>query len=249
MALKAIIIDDEPNAREKLQLMTERYCKDVVIAATAKDAEEGLAAIKEHAPDLIFLDIEMPVLTGFDMLKQIPEINFEIIFTTAHDQYAIKAIRFSALDYLLKPIDLDQLQQAVQKAAERRTEKSSALQYQSLKANLHKPHAAMDQLAVPAQTGMIFLKVSDIIYCEADSNYTRIILNDKRKIVSTRTLKEYEEMLDDNGFIRIHHSWLINKAHVKQYIKGEGGQVIMNDGTSLDVSRRKKDHVIERLKN
>src|SRR5258705_279215 len=149
MPLKVIIIDDEPNAREKLQLMTERYCKDVQVAALAKDAEEGLAAIKEHQPDLIFLDIEMPVLTGFDMLQQIPEIIFA----------------------------------------------------------------------------------------------------NKQKIVSTRTLKEYEEMLDDSGFIRIHHSWLINKAYVKQYIKGEGGQVIMNDGTSLDVSRRKKDYVIEKLKN
>ena len=248
MSLKAIIIDDEPNAREKLQLMMERYCKDVQVAALAKDAEEGLAAIKEYQPDLVFLDIEMPVLTGFDMLRQIPEINFEIIFTTAHDQYAIKAIKFSALDYLLKPIDLDQLQQAVQKAAERRNQKSSALQYQSLKENLQKQHTAMDQLAVPAQTGMIFLKVNEIVYCEADSNYTKIILNNKQKIISTRTLKEYEEMLEDSGFIRIHHSWLINKAHVKQYIKGEGGQVIMNDGTSLDVSRRKKDLVIERLK-
>jgi two-component system LytT family response regulator len=248
MLLKAIIIDDEPHAREKLQLMTERYCKDLQILAIAKDAEEGLAAIKEHQPDLIFLDIEMPVLTGFDMLKQISEINFEIIFTTAHDHYAIKAIKFSALDYLLKPIDLDQLQQAVQKAAARRNEKSSAQQYLSLKENLRKPQA-MEQLAVPAQTGMIFLKVSDIIYCEADSNYTKIFLTNKQKIISTRTLKEYEEMLDDNGFIRIHHSWLINKAHVKQYIKGEGGQVVMNDGTTLDVSRRKKEQVIERLKN
>ncbi len=246
--LKAIIIDDEPNAREKLQLMVERYCTGVQVAAVAKDAEEGLAAIKEHQPGLIFLDIEMPVLTGFDMLRQVPEINFEIIFTTAHDQYAIRAIKFSALDYLLKPIDLDQLQEAVQKAALRREEKTSADQYKVLKDNLQKP-SAMEQLAVPAQTGMVFLKVSDIIYCEADSNYTKIFMTGKQKIISTRTLKEYEELLYDSDFIRIHHSWLINKLHVKQYIKGEGGQVIMNDGTALDVSRRKKDDVVARLKN
>ena len=247
--LKAVIIDDEPNAREKMQLMLDRYCKDVQVMARAKDAEEGIAAINEHRPDLIFLDIEMPVLTGFDMLKQIPEINFEIIFTTAHDHYAIKAIKFSALDYLLKPIDLDQLQEAVKKVAERKTEKSSLAQYQTLKDNLQKQHTAMDQLAVPAHTGMIFIKVPDIIYCEADSNYTKIFLGDKQKIVSSRTLKEYEELLEDSGFIRIHHSYLVNKIHVRQYLKGEGGQIVMNNGIALDVSRRKKEQVLEKLKN
>jgi len=248
MILKAIIVDDEPNAREKLQLMIERFCRDVEVCGVARDAEEGLAMIGKHQPDLVFLDIEMPVLTGFDMLKQIPEINFEIIFTTAHDEYAIRAIKFSALDYLLKPIDLEQLQLAIQKAATRKTEKTSTQQYLSLKENLSKP-SAMEQLAVPAQTGMLFLKVRDIVYCEADSNYTKIMMLNKQKVVSTRTLKEYEELLTETGFIRIHHSWLINKTHVKQYVKGEGGQVIMNDGTALDVSRRKKEYVIERLKN
>lgn len=248
MQIKAIIIDDEPNAREKLQLMAERYCKDLEIAATAKDAEEGIAAIEKHKPNLIFLDIEMPVLTGFDMLRRLPEINFEIIFTTAHDQYAMRAIKFSALDYLLKPVDLEQLQDAVQKAVERRKEKSSAQQYQLLKDNLNKPQQTLEQIAVPAQTGMLFLKVADILYCEADSNYTKIILQNKQKIISTRTLKEYEELLQENGFIRIHHSYLINKLHVQKYIKGEGGQIVMSDGNTLDVSRRKKDDVIEKLK-
>ncbi len=247
--LKAVIIDDEPNAREKMQLLLERYCKDVQVMALAKDADEGIAAIQEHKPDLIFLDIEMPVLTGFDMLKKIPEINFEIIFTTAHDHYAIKAIKFSALDYLLKPIDLDQLQEAVKKVAGRKTEKTSLAQYQMLKNNLEKKHSAMEQLSVPAQTGMIFIKVPDIVYCEADSNYTKIFLHNKQKIVSSRTLKEYEELLDESGFIRIHHSYLVNKIHVREYLKGEGGQILMNDGTALDVSRRKKEQVLEKLKN
>lgn len=248
--LKAIIIDDEPNAREKLRLMLEKYCKeDIQVIAMARDASEGLTAIQQHQPDLIFLDIEMPVLTGFDMLKQIPEFNFEIIFTTAHDHYAIKAIKFSALDYLLKPIDLEQLQASIKKAAERRTDKLSLSQYKTLKENLQKPQHAMDQLAIPAQTGMIFIKVPDIIYCEADSNYTKIFLSNKQKIVSSRTLKEYEELLEDSGFIRIHHSYLVNKIHVRQYLKGEGGQLLMNDGTALDVSRRKKEAVLEKLKN
>lgn len=246
--LKSIIIDDEPNAREKLQLILERYCKDVQVLALARDAQEGLEAIHQHQPDLVFLDIEMPVLTGFDMLKQLPEINFEIIFTTAHDHYAIKAIKFSALDYLLKPIDLEQLQSAIKKAAERRKDKLSISQYQTLKENLDKQQHQMDQLAIPAQTGMLFVKVQDIIYCEADSNYTKIFLANKQKIVSSRTLKEYEELLEDSGFIRTHHSYLVNKALVQQYIKGEGGQLLMKDGTALDVSRRKKEWVLEKLK-
>jgi two-component system, LytTR family, response regulator len=246
--LKAVIIDDEPNAREKLQLLLERYCTDVSIMGSAKDVEEGLAAIRLHAPDLVFLDIEMPVWTGFDLLKELEQIDFGIIFTTAHDHYAIKAIKFSALDYLLKPIDLDQLKEAVQKAAERKAEKNSVVQYRILTENLEKQHAPMEQLAVPAQTGMIFIRTGDIVYCEADSNYTKIFLQNGQKIVSSRTLKEYEELLADNGFIRIHHSHLINKNHVREYIKGEGGQVIMKDGMALTVSRRKKEEVIAKLK-
>lgn len=246
--LKAVIIDDEPNAREKMQLLLEKYCRDVTVVASAADATAGAAAIEQQQPDIVFLDIEMPVLSGFDMLKQLPSINFEIIFTTAHDHYAIKAIKFSALDYLLKPIDLDQLQEAVQKAMDRRKEKNSAQQYQTLRENLGKEQASMEQMAIPSQTGMIFIKVQDILHCEADSNYTKLFLSTGQKIVSSRTLKEYEDLLDEQGFIRIHHSHLVNKNHIAEYIKGEGGQVRMKDGTTLTVSRRKKEEVLERLK-
>jgi len=247
--LKAVIIDDEPHAREKMLLLLQRYCPEVVVMGTAKDAAEGLAAIAVHKPDLVFLDIEMPVLSGFDLLRQLDSINFEIIFATAHDHYAIKAIKFSALDYLVKPIDFEQMQNAVQKAARRIEEKTSIIQYQVLKENIQQTQAPMlQQLAIPAQTGMSFVKVSDILYCEADSNYTHIYLMNKQKVVSSRVLKEYEELLKDNGFIRIHHSHLVNRAHIIQYIKGEGGQVILKGGVSLSVSRRKKEEVMERLK-
>jgi two-component system, LytTR family, response regulator len=246
--LKAVIIDDEPHAREKMLLLLQKYCPEVVVMATAKDATEGLSIIARHQPDLVFLDIEMPVLSGFDLLRQLESINFEIIFATAHDQYAIKAIKFSALDYLIKPIDFEQMQNAVHKAAKRIEEKTSAIQYQVLKENLQHTQTPMEQLAIPAQSGMLFVKVSDILYCEADSNYTHIYFTNKQKIVSSRVLKEYEELLKDNGFIRIHHSHLINRAHVAQYIKGEGGLVILRGGVSLSVSRRKKEEVIDKLK-
>jgi two-component system LytT family response regulator len=247
--LKTIIIDDEPHAREKLELLLRKYCKDVEIVATAKNADEGIAAINRHKPDLVFLDVEMPVLSGFDMLKLLPKIDFDIIFATAHDQYAIRAIKFTALDYLLKPIDTEQLQEAVQKAGDRSSTKAMQQQYDVLKENLASKSREMEQLAIPSQQGLIFIKVSDLIRCEADSNYTWFFLANKTKIVSSKTLKEYEEMLSDSGFVRIHSAHLINKKHLKQYIKGEGGEVLMNDGTLLDVSRRRKQAVMEALKN
>lgn len=245
--LKAVIVEDEPNAREKLQLILQRYCPDVRVLAQAANAAEGLTAIRDCRPDIVFLDIEMPLMTGFEMLQQIPKIDFEIIFTTAHDNYAIRAIQFSALDYLLKPVDFEQLQLAVKKAAERRMDKHSLEQYRTLQENLQKPQHAMDQLAVPSQAGMIFIKIPDITYCEASSNYTRIHLANQQQLLSSRTLKDYEQMLEESGFVRIHHSYLVNKSHVRQYVSKEGGQVQLKDGTMLDVSRRKKEQVLEKL--
>jgi len=246
--LSTIIIDDEPAAREKLQLLIEKYCAGKIeLVSICKSPEEGLDAIARFNPDLIFLDVEMPSMTGFDMLKRIPKINFQVIFTTAHDHYAIKAIKFSALDYLLKPIDLEQLQEAVNKAIERKPERQPA-QYESFVENI-KEGGKLENLSIPTASGLVFVKVNDIIRCESSSNYTVFFLTSKDQIVATRTLKEFEELLDESGFIRIHHSHLINKLHLKQYIKGAGGQVIMSDGKTLDVSRRKKDEVMEKLKN
>lgn len=246
--LRTIIIDDEPHAREKLALMLERYCTEVQVVATAKDGSEGLHAIAEHQPDLVFLDIEMPQMTGFDMLRQVPKINFEVIFATAHDHYAIKAIKFSALDYLLKPIDLDQLREAIERAQQRRAAPHALAQYESLQENLGKSAADIKRIAIPSQNGMLFVRTDEVVRCEADSNYTILYLANKQKLVSTRSLKEYENLLADDGFLRIHHSYLINRAHLVRYIKGEGGQVVMDDGTTWDVSRRKKDEFLGKLK-
>ena len=232
--LNTIIIDDEPAAREKIQLLLEKYCFDKIkISAVCKSPEEGLKAIAEINPDLIFLDVEMPSMTGFDMLKRIPKINFQIIFTTAHDHYAIRAIKFSALDYLLKPIDLEQLQEAVNKAIEKSSEKRG-VQYEGFVENI-KEGNRLENLSIPTSNGLVFVKVNDIIRCESSSNYTIFFLSSKDQIVATKTMKEFEELLEDSGFIRIHHSHLINKLHLKQYIKGAGGQVVMSDGKTLDV--------------
>jgi two-component system, LytTR family, response regulator len=248
--LKTIIIDDEPAAREKLELLLKKYCaSQIELVAICKSAEEGMKSIASHAPDLVFLDVEMPAMTGFDMLKRLPKIDFEIIFTTAHDHYAIKAIKFSALDYLLKPIDLEQLQEAVNNAVSKRGEKTNIPQYESFVENITGTNKKLENLSIPTSNGMVFVKVNDIIRCESASNYTVFYITNKDQIVATRTLKEFEELLEESEFIRIHHSHLINKIHLKQYIKGAGGQVIMSDGKTLDVSRRKKDEVMEKLKS
>jgi len=246
--LSTIIIDDEPAAREKLQLLLEKYCSDkIALAAVCKSPEEGMEAIAKYNPDLVFLDVEMPTMTGFDMLKRIPKINFHVIFSTAHDHYAIRAIKFSALDYLLKPVDLEQLQDAVNKAVEKSPERKPA-QYEGFVENI-KQGNKLENLSIPTSSGLVFVKLNDIIRCESSSNYTVFFLTNRDQVVATRTLKEFEDLLEESGFIRIHHSHLINKLHLRQYIKGAGGQVIMSDGKALDVSRRKKDEVMDKLKN
>lgn len=248
--LRALIIDDEPAAREKLQLLLEKYCAGRIrVEALCKSAEEGLESISKYRPDLVFLDVEMPSMTGFDMLKKINPIQFEVIFTTAHNHYAIKAIKFSALDYLLKPIDLEQLQEAVNRAVEKRGQVNAPEQYHHFVENIRNPNQKLDNLSIPTAKGMVFVKTEDIIRCESASNYTIFYLTNKDQVVATRTLKEFEELLDESGFVRIHHSHLINKHHLREYIKGAGGQVVMADGKTLDVSRRKKDEVMEKLKN
>ena len=245
--LSTIIIDDEPAAREKLQLLLEKYCSDkITLAEICKSPEEGMDAIAKHRPDLIFLDVEMPTMTGFDMLRKIGKVNFEVIFTTAHDHYAIKAIKFSALDYLLKPIDLEQLQDAIIKAVEKKGMMHAARRVENFIGNMEAKEK-LSSLSVPTSNGFMMMKVEDIVWCSAVNYYTVVHLKDKSEVIATRTLKEFEELLSDSGFIRIHHSHMINIAHLKRYIKGTGGQVEMSDGKTLDVSRRKKDELLLKI--
>jgi two-component system, LytTR family, response regulator len=247
MQLKTIIIDDEPAAREKLQMLVEKYCSgNIRLVDVCRSAEEGLKAIEKHHPDLVFLDVEMPSMTGFDMLRKIGKIPFDVIFTTAHDHYAIKAIKFSALDYLLKPIDLEMLQESVQKALEKRGQHDADKRYDNFVENLDVKEK-LSTLSVPSSDGFQMLKVNDIIWCEAVNYYCILHLMNKQQVVASKPLKEFEELLNDSGFARIHHSHMINLSHLKRYIKGAGGQVEMSDGKVLDVSRRKKDELLLRL--
>lgn len=243
--LKSVIIDDEFNSRESLKMLLESYCENVEVCALCQNVGEALKAIATHQPDLVFLDIQLQRETGFDLLAQIKDPTFDVIFTTAFSEYAIKAFRFSALDYLLKPIDPNELQQAVQKAHKKSPQKNLGQLHQMIQ-NLNTSQQNY-KLALPTADGLIFIAVGDIAYCEADSNYTIIHLKDQKKYVVSRTLKEYEELLAEHNFFRIHHSYLVNLNVVKQYVRGEGGYVVINDNISLDVSKRKKDAFLERI--
>ena len=244
--VKAMIIDDEPYCCESLAILLEEYCPEVTVTGIFYDGSDALIAIRKQAPDLIFLDVEMPKMNGFDMLKQLPTVNFEIIFTTSYDQYALKAIRFSAIDYLLKPIDTDELQNAVQKVIQR-SQKPIEQQLEILMQKFYKPSVPVSRVALPTMEGLQMIAVDTIISCEADSNYTSLRLKNKKKIVVCRNLKDIEELLEEYSFARVHRSYLVNLNEVEKFVKGEGGYLIMSDGSTIDVSRNKKDELVKKL--
>ena len=245
--IKALIIDDEPSAVNTLRLMLERYIPEITILRSINDPQEALPLIKSFQPDLLFLDIQMPVLNGFELLKRIPGLSFEIIFTTAHDQYAIQAIRFSALDYLLKPIDADELRAAFDKFMSRHNLKiGNQPLYQNLMHNISVADKKDFKLAVPTIDGTFFYFPDEIIRLEGESNYTRLFFSGKKPMLVSKTLKDYEELLAGHGFIRVHKSHLINKKHVVNYTND--GQLVLADQSKVEVSRRRKEEVMEALK-
>src|SRR5687767_14508709 len=212
--IKAILIDDEVHCVETLSLLINEYCPEVQIMERCKSAKDGLAAVKKHDPALVFLDIEMPAMNGFEMLEQFPEIPFAVIFTTSYDQYAIKAIRFSALDYLLKPIDPKELIVGVQKIQAQKN-LPSAEQFEMLLKQVHHKGTGFQKIAIPTVEGFELIPAEQIVHCEADDNYTHLFLKNKTRITACRTLKEMEEQLQEfSFFIRVHHSYLVNLNEV-----------------------------------
>jgi two-component system, LytTR family, response regulator len=242
--IRAIIIDDEKHCRETLSILLERYCPEVRVLAECGSGEQGLEAIRKHRPDLVFLDVEMPHLNGFEMLQQLPEIPFKVIFVTGYDEYAIKAIRFSALDYLLKPVDKEELLKAVGKA-EVQLEPRREAQLDILLQKLQPKPSGLQKIALPTQEGFELVPLEAIIKCESDSNYTHVFLRGGKRLLVSRTLKEIEELLRDHPFLRVHHSHLINLNEIVQYVRGEGGYVVMSDGSSVNVSRSRKEALLK----
>lgn len=244
--LKAIIIDDEPYCCEILADMLLADCQQVQVIATCKNGDEGLTAIRNHIPDLVFLDVEMPKMNGFEMLEQLPAVNFHIIFTTSYDQYALKAIRYSALDYLLKPVDREELQKAVQKA-EQRIQIPIPQQLELLIQKIRQPSKPINKIALPTIDGLQMIPIDTIVTCTSDDNYTWIQLKQEKKILVTRSLKEMEEALEQHYFLRVHRSYLVNLNEIVRYIKGEGGYLTMSDGSTVDVSRSRKELLLKKL--
>jgi len=244
--LKGIIIDDEPYCCEILAAMLESECPEVKIVGICNNGPGGLAAIKSHTPDVVFLDVEMPKMNGFEMLEQLSALNFHLIFTTSYDQYALKAIRFSAIDYLLKPIDREELRNAVQKVKDR-FQVPIPQQLEILIEKLRQPSNAINKIALPTMEGLQMIPIDSIVSCESDDNYTHFKLKNGKKLMVTRSLKEIEESLEQYSFIRVHRSYLVNLNEIEKYIKGEGGYLVMSDGASIDVARNKKETLLKKL--
>ena len=243
--IKAIIIDDEMHCRKTLSTLLKEYCPDVQVMEQCDNGETGVEAIKKLKPDLVFLDIQMPRMNGFEILEQFSEISFAIIFTTSYDQYAIKAIHFSALDYLLKPIDPKELVAAVHKVQVQKNP-PFAEQFRLLMDQIQHKETGIAKIAVPTSEGFELILADQLIRCEAHSNYSHLFLKNGARIIACRTLKEIEEQLHDfNYFLRVHHSFIVNLNEVTKYIRGEGGYLVMTDGSTVNVSHSRKDALLK----
>lgn len=247
MTLSAVIVDDESNNRASLKKMCEKYVENLVIEGAADSVAMAKAIIDRADPDIVFLDIRMPTEDGFELLKKYQEVPFDVIFTTAYDQYAIKAFRFSAIDYLLKPISIPELQEAVEKVRKKKLDnlKSPITPIDALKENLST--GTFDKIALPTAEGFTFVKRDDIVRCEASGNYTIFYLIDGTKYVITKTLKHYDEMLSEYGFFRVHKSHLVHLKYVEKFIRGKQGYVQLIGGKNIEVSTRKRDELLKHL--
>lgn len=247
--ITALIIDDELHCIERLKkLLENNFSSYIEIIGTASTIEDGVRAIKMLNPEVVFLDVQVDGNnTGFDLLKQLDKINLDVIFTTAFEKYAVQAFKFSAIDYLLKPIDKDDLEQAINKLKEKRSSSQAAGKFDVLFHNLKNLQGSSKRICVPVINGLVVVQVGDIIRCESNINYTTLYLKDKQKLTVAKTLKEFEEMLSEYSFFRVHNSHLINLTYIKSYNKGKGGFITMIDNSSIEVSTRRKDEFLKRL--
>ena len=243
--IRSIIVDDEPHAIRSLETQL-RKVGNIDIVATCEKVEEAKQAISTHHPDLLFLDVELSDNTGFELLENIADHSFDVIFTTAYEQYALQAIKASALDYLMKPVKLEELALAINKHLSKKEHQSINKQVEVLFEH-YKNNNAVKTLALPSPDGIEFISIDDIIRLESDSNYTNFYLTNNRKIVIARTLKDYEQVLSGSGFFRIHNSHIINLRYLDKYFKGDGGYVRMKDGSNADVSRHRKEEFMKMI--
>lgn len=244
--IEAIVIDNEISSREALQSLIREHCPGIEIVAVADSVTSGIEAINTYAPDLLFLNVEINGQTGFDLLEQLKEINFAVIFIAAHENYALKAFRFCAIDYLLKPVNVEELIASVKKVEKKKSIISFKEKFDLLVGNVKKENKNQ-RLAVPTADGLVFMDVKDILYGEAKGSYTYLHTKNDTKVLALKKIKEYEQLLAEHDFLRVHHSFIINLKEIKQYIRGEGGCVIMSDNSKVDVSKRKKELFLSKI--
>jgi two-component system, LytTR family, response regulator len=245
--ISAVIIDDEPGNIITLLELVKQYCPDVFIKGSAPDPVKGYELIKQLTPDLVFLDIEMPYGNAFDLLDKLAPVSFEVVFITAFNDYAIKAFKYAALDYLLKPVNINELKEAVNKVSKRLEERSVNTRISSLLGNLKTESTGIQKIALPTFDGCCFEDINNIMYLHAENNYTYIFCRGKTKLLVSKNLKEFEDILPPALFCRIHHSSIININFVKKYFKGRGGYVQMEDGTTVEISVRKKTDFFDKF--
>lgn len=245
--LRAVLVDDEHHSNQALRYELERHCPEVQIVEEALSGEEGIEKITHVRPDLIFLDIKMPGMSGFEMLRKLEPINFDIIFVTAYDKYAIRAFRFAAVDYLLKPVTGAYLKEAIGRITDRHAREHQQMSVETLMHNL-RGGMKTPRIALPSGRGMDFVNISDILYCTAESNYTHVQMSDGKKYILSKTLKDFEELLDQLDFFRIHQSYLVNLQQIARYLRDDGGYVVMPDGHKIPIAKRRRDEFMTWLK-
>jgi two-component system LytT family response regulator len=244
--IRSIIVDDEPHCIKALSTDLARHCPGVAVLDTCQSAKEGMLSIRRNKPQLVFLDVEMPLMNGFEMLELIGDIDFNIIFTTAFDRFAARAFRISAVDYLLKPVDAGDLVEAVRKAEDRMMASGGTGNILNLLHNISLP-VQEQRIALPNRDGYEFVPANDILYCTAEGSYTKVFLSNKHTLLLSRTLGDVEEMLPPELFVRIHHSTIVNIREVTHYIRTDGGYVVMRTNEKLMVSKSKKDQLLQKL--
>lgn len=242
--MKAIIVDDEIHSIEMLEWLLKTYCPEVEILTTCNSAEEGLKALNNLNPDIVFMDIEMPKMNGFEILDQVKDKNFEIVFITAYDKFAVRAFKYSAINYLLKPVDPDDLILTIKRVEEKKTKTESG-QVELLFQSLLKKNTQVERIALSSNDGLVFVQTAEIMYCRAESNYTHVVFQNGKKVLVARTLKEIDETLSGKDFFRVHASFLVNINHISRFVKGDGGYIVMPDDTQITISRSKRDEFFQ----
>ena len=248
MSLSSIIVDDEKHSRETLKNLVNEFCDDVQVIDCVENVSQAVHAIRTHRPDIVFLDIELQTGTGFDVLEKIQDLEFDVIFTTAFEQYAVKAIKISSLEYLLKPVDIEELRLAVEKARKKKDKTLQKKKLENLLANLKQQQLGLNKICLPTSEGVEFVDIEDILYCKAEGSYTLFKLNNNDSLLVSKHLKEFENILSDQYFMRVHNSFLINLKGVKKYIRSDGGYILMTNNDPVSISRSKKDDFLREMK-